>query len=179
MKIPTLSQNLDLVLRKMDRCIETVIVIGILSFTLLVCCSCGSTKVATQLVRDVRVDTVYLSNVQYDSIYIYQDHVSEHHLGTLPVTDSSGKYLNTPIRTDTLYIKDKSIEYRYKQLKDTIRVVERDSIPYQVTMTETKEIQRPLTWYDHLTRSVFWIVIGILFVQLVRFVFNLKKRFTL
>lgn len=170
MKIPTLSQNLDPVLRKMDRCIETVIVIGILSFTLLVCCSCGSTKAATQLVRDVRVDTVYLSNVQYDSIYIYQDHVSEHHLGTLPVTDSSGKYLNTPIRTDTLYIKDKSIEYRYKQLKDTIRVVERDSIPYQVTITETKEIQRPLTWYDHLSRAILWLNIGFVILLIYRLI---------
>ena len=98
---------------------------------------------------------------------------------TLPAIKSDGQYLEAPMRTDTLYVKDVSIEYRYKLLKDTIRVVERDSIPYQVTITETKEIQRPLTWYDHLTRSVFWIVIGILFVQLVRFVFNLKKRFTL
>ena len=175
MKIPTLSQNLDPVLRKMDRCIETVIVIGILSFTLLVCCSCGSTKVATQLVRDVRVDTVYLSNVQYDSIYIYQDHVSEHHLGTLPVTDSSGKYLNTPIRTDTLYIKDKSIEYRYKQLKDTIRVVERDSIPYLVTVTEIKEIKRPLTWYDHLSRAILWLNIGFLILLFIRFIRKIKR----
>ena len=171
MKIPTLSQNLDPVLRKMDRCIETVIVIGILSFTLLVCCSCGSTKVATQLVRDVRVDTVYLSNVQYDSIYIYQERTSDYHMNPLNPLK--------PSETDTVFIKDVSVEYRYKLLKDTIRVVERDSIPYQVTITETKEIQRPLTWYDHLTRSVFWIVIGILFVQLVRFVFNFKKRFTL
>ena len=179
MNIPTLSKNTDPVLRKLDRFIKWFLLPLILCVTLLVCCSCGITKVVNPTVRDVSIDTVYLSNVQYDSIYIYQDHVSEHHLGTLPVTDSSGKYLNTPIRTDTLYIKDKSIEYRYKQLKDTIRVVERDSIPYQVTITETKEIQRPLTWYDHLTRSIFWIVIGILFVQLVRFVFNLKKRFTL
>ena len=171
MKIPTLSQNLDPVLRKMDRCIETVIVIGILSFTLLVCCSCGSTKVATQLVRDVRVDTVYLSNVQYDSIYIYQERTSDYHMNPLNPLK--------PSETDTVFIKDVSVEYRYKQLKDTIRVVERDSIPYLVTVTEIKEIKRPLTWYDHLTRSVFWIVIGILFVQLVRFVFNLKKRFTL
>ena len=176
MKIPTLSQNLDPVLRKMDHCIETVIVIGILSFTLLVCCSCGSTKVATQLVRDVRVDTVYLSNVQYDSIYIYQDHVSEHHLGTLPVTDSSGKYLNTPIRTDTLYIKDKSIEYRYKLLKDTIRVVERDSIPYQVTITEVKDITRPLTWYEQLSRAILWLNIGFVFLVIIRLIRKTKLK---
>ena len=171
MNIPTFSKNSDPTLRKLDRFIEWLLLTLILCVTLLVCCSCGSTKVVTQTVRDVSVDTVYLSNVQYDSIYIFQERTSDYHMNPLNPLK--------PSETDTVFIKDVSVEYRYKLLKDTIRVVERDSIPYQVTITETKEIQRPLTWYDHLTQSVFWIVIGILFVQLVRFVFNLKKRFTL
>lgn len=175
MKIPTLSKNTDPVLRKLDRMVETFILIGILSFTLLVCCSCCSTKVATQVVDRVSKDTIYLSNVQYDSIYSYQDHVSEHHLGTLPPTTSDGKYLNLPTRTDTLYIKDKSIEYRYKLLKDTIRVVERDSIPYEVTITEVKEIQRPLTWYDHFSRAVLWLNIGFAFYWLIRLIRKFKR----
>ena len=124
---------------------------------------CRSARQAAQLIREVRTDTLYLSNVQYDSIYIFQERTSDYHMNPLNPLK--------PSETDTVFIKDVSVEYRYKLLKDTIRVVERDSIPYQVTITETKEIQRPLTWYDHLTRSVFWIVIGILFVQLVRFVF--------
>ena len=156
--------------------IELFILIGILSFTLLVCCSCGSTKVVTQTVEHVRKDTVYLSNIQYDSIYVYQDHISEHHLGKLPPVNSKGEFLNTPMRTDTLYIKDKSIEYRYKLLRDTIRVVQRDSIPYQVTVTETKEITRPLTWYDHLTRLTFWFVIGFLLSVLIRELRKLSVR---
>ena len=171
MNIPTFSKNSDPALRKLDRFSEWFLLTIILCVTLLVCCSCGSTKVVTQTVRDVSVDTVYLSNVQYDSIYIFQERTSDYHMNPLNPLK--------PSETDTVFINDVSVEYRYKLLKDTIRVVERDSIPYQVTITETKEIQRPLTWYDHLTRSVFWIVIGILFVQLVRFVFNLKKRFTL
>lgn len=178
MKIPTLSQNEDPILRKLDRFIETstcgelrrTIVIVIVSVTCLVCCSCGSTKVTTQLVEHTSIDTVYLSNIQYDSIFIYKDHVSEHHLGTLPPTDSSGKYLNTPIRTDTLYIKDKSIEYRYKLLKDTIRVVQRDSIPYEVTITQVKEITRPLTWYDHLSRAILWLNIGFVLLVIIRII---------
>ena len=110
--------------------------------TSLVCCSCGSTKVTTtQLVRDIHTDTVYLSSMQYDSIYIYQD----------KLVDRS---------RDTLYIKDKFIEYRYKLLKDTVRVVERDSIPYEVTVTEVKEITRPLTWFDRTCRACFWICTG-------------------
>ena len=156
--------------------IELFILIGILSFTLLVCCSCGSTKVVTQTVEHVRKDTVYLSNIQYDSIYVYQDHISEHHLGTLPPVNSKGEFLNTPMRTDTLYIKDKSIEYRYKLLRDTIRLVQRDSIPYEVTITEVKELTRPLTWYDHLTRLTFWIVISFLLSVLIRELRKLSVR---
>ena len=176
MKIPTLSQNTNPALRRVDRMIELFILIGILSFTLLVCCSCGSTKVVTQTVEHVRKDTIYLSNIQYDSIYVYQDHISEHHLGTLPPVNSKGEFLNTPMRTDTLYIKDKSIEYRYKLLRDTIRVVQRDSIPYEVTITEVKELTRPLTWYDHLTRLTFWFEIGFLLSVLIRELRKLSVR---
>ena len=176
MKIPTLSQNTNPALRRVDRMIELFILIGILSLTLLVCCSCGSTKVVTQTVEHVRKDTVYLSNIQYDSIYVYQDHISEHHLGTLPPVNSKVEFLNTPMRTDTLYLKDKSIEYRYKLLRDTIRVVQRDSIPYEVTITEVKELTRPLTWYDHLTRLTFWFVIGFLLSVLIRELRKLSVR---
>lgn len=175
MKIPTLSKNEDPILRKLDRLIEWFLLTLFLCVILLVCCSCGSTKVATQLVKDVRTDTIYLSNVQYDSIYIFQDHISEHHLGKLPPVGSDGKYLDIPTRTDTLYIKDKSIEYRYRLLKDTIRVVERDSIPYEVTITEVKEIQRPLTWYDHFSRAVLWLNIGFGFYRLIRLIRKIKR----
>lgn len=162
MTFPTLSQNTDPVLRKLDRAIEIFIILMFGCLTLMVCCSCGSTKAVTQLVEHTSIDTVYLSNVKYDSIYIYKDHVSEHHLGKMePVTDLE-QSLNKPMRTDTLFIKDVSIEYRYKLLRDTIYKTQVDSIPYQVTVTETKEITRPLTWYDHLTRLTFWLVIGIL-----------------
>ena len=144
-------------------------ILSLVSFCTFI--GCRSAKQAAQPIREVQKDTIYLSSLQYDSIYIFQERTSDYHMNPLNPLK--------PSETDTVFIKDVSVEYRYKLLKDTIRVVERDSIPYQVTITETKEIQRPLTWYDHLTRSVFWIVIGILFVQLVRFVFNFKKRFTL
>lgn len=128
----------------------------ILLTLLLVCCSCGSTKMVTQTVRDISKDTIYLSNTQYDSIYIYQD----------KLVDRS---------RDTLYIKDKSIEYRYKLLRDTIRIVQRDSIPYEVTVTEIKEITRPLTLYDKTCRACFWFLMGFLGVYLIRFILKLRK----
>lgn len=139
----------------------------ILISLLLVCCSCGSTKAVTQLVEHTSVDTVYLSNVQYDSIYIYQDHVSEHHLGMFPPTDSKGQYLDIPTRTDTLFIKDKSIEYRYKLLRDTLYKTKVDSIPYQVTVTEVKEITRPLTWFDKIGRAsvIILLVLVLLYIR--------------
>lgn len=116
---------------------------------------CGSTKRfygeqgrTSQLVVHTRVDTIYLTSQQYDSIYIYQDRL----------TDRS---------RDTLYIKDKSIEYRYKLLRDTIYKTRIDSIPYEVTIVKTKEITRPLTFYDKLCRSCFWFLIGVLGMWLV------------
>lgn len=113
-------------------------------------------QVTTQLVERTSVDTVYLSNVQYDSIYIYKD----------KLTDRS---------RDTIYIKDVSVEYRYKLLRDTVYKTQVDSIPYQVTVTKIKEITRPLTWFDHLTRACFWLLLGAVGLYLIRFILKLRK----
>lgn len=116
---------------------------------------CGSSRMATQTIERVSVDTVYLNKMQYDSIYIYQER------NVLPLPDS----IHLPFNGEDgrgLYIKDVSVEYRYKLLRDTIRLVERDSIPYEVTITEVKEITRPLTLYDKACRITFWFVIGFL-----------------
>lgn len=109
--------------------------------TLLI--SCAAPRQVTQLVRDVHVDTLYLSNIQYDSIYVYQERLQDR-------------------SRDTIYLKDVSIEYRYKMLRDTVRIVQRDSIPYEVVRIETKEITRPLTLYDKACRITFWFIIGFL-----------------
>lgn len=115
----------------------------IISAIIALMSGCGASKHVTQVVHDTRVDTVYLNSQQYDSIYIYQDRLLDR-------------------SKDTVYLKDVSVEYRYKLLRDTVRIVERDSIPYQVTITETKEIQRPLTWFDHLTRFSFYFLLGVI-----------------
>lgn len=135
-------------------------VIVIVIVATLACCSCGSTKVATQLVRDIHKDTVYLSNTQYDSIYIVKDRFQDR-------------------SKDTVYLKDVSIEYRYKLLRDTVRIVQRDSIPYEVTVVQTKEIVRPLTAYDKASRFCFWLVIAVVVVIVSKFVFKLKSHFRL
>lgn len=127
------------------------------SVILLTCCSCGTSKHVTQLVRDVRVDTVYLSNMQYDSIYIYKDRYQD-------------------CSRDTVYLKDVSVEYRYKLLRDTIYKTQVDSIPYQVTVTEVKEIKRPPTWYDHFSHAVLWLNIGFAIYWLIRLIRKLRTK---
>lgn len=102
----------------------------------------------------------YLSSVQYDSVYIYKDKL-------------------TYKTQDTIYIRDVSVEYRYKMLRDTVYRTQIDSIPYQVTITEVKEITRPLTPYDKASRFCFWLVITAVVVILSKFVFKLKSHFRL
>ena len=137
--------------------IPFVIVLIVIIVSLLAMTSCSSTKPVTQLVHDIRTDTLYLSNIQYDSIYINR-------------TSDIDRTRDTVTITKTL------TEYRYKLLRDTIYRVQRDSIPYRVTITEIKEVTRPLTWFDHLTRFCFVLVFGFLFVSFVRIVFKLKSK---
>lgn len=118
------------------------------ALTLLTVYSCSAPHHVTQLVERTSVDTVYLSNVQYDSIYIFQDRQLDR-------------------SRDTVYLRDVTVEYRYRLLRDTICKTRVDSIPYQVTVTEVKEITRPLTFFDHLTRLTFWFTIGALLTFLI------------
>lgn len=84
-----------------------------------------------QVAEHIQKDTVYLCNIQYDSIYVLQD----------KYTDRS---------KDTLLIKETNIEYRYKLLKDTVCIVQRDSIPYEVRITEVKEVRYTPPWIQYL-----------------------------
>ena len=132
----------------------------IILLTLLTVYSCSTSRHVTQLVERTSVDTVYLSNVQYDSIYIFQDRQLDR-------------------SRDTVYLRDVSVEYRYRHLRDTIYKVQHDSIPYQVTVTEVKEITRPLSLFDHLTHFTFWLVVGALLLLVIRVIIRLKKSGTI
>lgn len=72
-------------------------------------------------------DTCYISNEQYDSIYIDNLHFIDR-------------------ASDTIVIRDRKTEFRYKFLRDTIKVVQCDSIPYEVRVIETKT-ERYTPWY--------------------------------
>lgn len=128
----------------------------------LACCSCGSTKVVPiETIRDHQVhDTLYINNVQYDSIYVSQD-----------------KFIDRS--KDTILIRQHDVEYRHKLLRDTIEhiklEVRHDSVPYEVRITETIEVPRKLTWYDHTARATFWLMIGIIAICIFSFVTKLRK----
>ena len=123
-----------------------IIILALLSALVLTGCA---TRRQLQVVERTSVDTVYLCNVQYDSIYIFQDRQLDR-------------------SRDTVYLRDVSVEYRYRHLRDTIYKVQHDSIPYQVTVTEVKEITRPLSLFDHLTHFTFWLVVGGLLLLIIR-----------
>ena len=134
-----------------------IILLALLSALVLTGCA---TRRQLQVVDRITHDTLYQSNVHYDSIYVSQD-----------------KYIDRS--RDTLLIKDKTVEYRYRLLRDTIYKVQHDSIPYQVTVTEVKEITRPLSLFDHLTHFTFWLVVGALLLLLIRVIIRLKKSGTI
>ena len=134
-----------------------IILLALLSALVLTGCA---TRRQLQVVERTSVDTVYLSNVQYDSIYIFQDRQLDR-------------------SRDTVYLRDVSVEYRYRHIRDTIYKVQHDSIPYQVTVTEVKEITRPLSLFDHLTHFTFWLVVGALLLLIIRVIIRLKKSGTI
>ena len=134
-----------------------IILLALLSALVLTGCA---TRRQLQVVDRITHDTLYQSNVHYDSIYVSKD-----------------KYIDRS--RDTVYLRDVSVEYRYRHLRDTIYKVQHDSIPYQVTVTEVKEITRPLSLFDHLTHFTFWLVVGALLLLIIRVIIRLKKSGTI
>ena len=76
----------------------------------LLCLSCSGQQHAIQTVRETHSDTVYLTNVCFDSIYI-------------------DRTQNTFQKADTVYVEKTMVEYRFRLLRDTLRVHRVDSVP--------------------------------------------------
>ena len=91
----------------MSLCVMLVIIIHIIA--LMGMMSCITHRHAVTVEREMHTDTVYIATQQYDSIYIYNDK-------TLDRTK------------DTVYMRELSTEYRYKLLRDTLRIIETDTI---------------------------------------------------
>ena len=72
-------------------------------------------------------DTVQVTNVKQDSVFIYRDRT----------VDRSH---------DTVYINDRSVAYRYRRLTDTIRIHRVDSVPVVREVEVVREV-RCTPWY--------------------------------
>lgn len=103
--------------------------------------SCQTTK--TVPIETLRHDTLYINKEHYDSIYI---------------TRTS----DTDRTRDTITITKTMTEYRFRLLRDTIRIARIDSIPYEVRTTITKEIRKPPNLLDCLCYLSFGILFGII-----------------
>lgn len=118
--------------------------------------SCHTTrKVETFMVGEQSLttnrDTIYLHDLRYDSIYVSQD-----------------KFID---RTrDTITITNTKTQFRYKLKRDTIlrtQFIERhDSIPYEVIVTQTKEVRAPPTWYDKTAYTIAAIALLYLLIHI-------------
>lgn len=103
--------------------------------------SCQTTK--TIPLETFRHDTLYINKEHYDSIYI---------------TRTS----DTDWTRDTITITKTMTEYRFRLLRDTIRIAKIDSIPYEVRIREVKEVPRPRSLFDNVSYVCFGLVIGII-----------------
>ena len=122
-------------------CVRQLYAVGCVSGLLLpLLFSCSTSRqVRTQLVRETLHDTLIQQAIRHDSVYIYRERLLD--------------------RTqDTCYIHDLSVEYRYQLLHDTVRQTMRDSIPYEVRVTEVREVPRKRTVWDWFSDGVTLLV---------------------
>ena len=100
------------------------------------------------MVERVTRDTLYLHQVQYDSVYVYRDrYVDRSH--------------------DTLYVQERSVEHRYRLQRDTLRIHQVDSIPVIREVEVVREVART-PWYAKLLSTI-----GLLGLFL--FLFKIRK----
>ena len=123
----------------MSLCVMLIIIIHIIA--LMGMMSCSTHRHASAVEQGTHTDTVYIATQQYDSIYIYNDK-------TLDRTK------------DTVYLRELSTEYRYKLLRDTLRIIETDTIyiPYGVKVADNGKDKSFLPRFSELAKSAFLVL---------------------
>ena len=119
-------------------CVITLLII--LMIALMGLMSCSTHRVVEQ-VKEMHKDTVYVTSLQYDSIYIYNDKTLDR-------------------IKDTVYLRELSTEYRYKLLRDTLRIIESDTIyiPYGVKVADNGKDKSFLPRFSELAKAAFLVV---------------------
>ena len=108
---------------------------------------CGTPR-KLPVVERIQRDTVYLHQVQYDSVFISQE-----------------RYVDRS--RDTLYVQERSIEHRYRLLRDTLRIHQVDSVPVIQEVEVVREVERT-PWYAKLLAAVGLVVVFL-------FIFKIRK----
>ena len=94
---------------------------------------CGTQRKLPVVERVIR-DTLYLHQVQYDSVYVYRD-----------------RYVDRS--RDTVYVNDRSVAYRYRLQRDTLRIHRVDSVPVVREVEVVREVRRT-PWYVKLLAAI-------------------------
>ena len=108
---------------------------------------CGTQR-ELPVVERIQRDTVYLHQVQYDSVFVSQE-----------------RYVDRS--RDTLYVQERSVEYRYRRLTDTLRIHQVDSVPVIREVEVVREVART-PWYAKLLAAVGLVVVFL-------FIFKIRK----
>ena len=116
----------------------------------LLLCGCRVTQSDRQYARSsYHQDSVRQQTIRYDSIYI-------------------DNWRTVRQQADTVYDEKIRYEYRYQFLRDTVRIVQIDTVSLLREVEVVKEITTPRTWFDRLTRTTFWLVVALLSAYLLR-----------
>ena len=132
-----------------------IILLALLSALVLTGCA---TRRQLQVVDRITHDTLYQSNVHYDSIFVSHDRTTDYHLNPLNPLK--------PSETDTVFIKDRTVEYRYRLLRDTVYRVQIDSIPV-IREVEVVKVERHVPAIYRLSLSIVIILTLSLIIYIV------------
>lgn len=115
----------------------------LLMFLLVFVCFVGCKTIEKTVEIPIEIkDTVRVTDIKYDSIYIEKNR-------------------DVFIKGDTVYLRDKYIEYKEKQIHDTLTVVKEIEKP--IYITETEEIVKH-PWYEkYLIWSFVFSILYLLF----------------
>ena len=119
---------------------RSFLILALLSALVLAGCA---THRPLQVAEHVTRDTVYINKLQYDSIYVSRDHFTD--------------------RTrDTVYLRDVSVEYRYRLLRDTIYKTQIDTIPVIREVEVVREVRHVPAIYRFSLAIVVILVLSLI-----------------
>ena len=115
--------------------------LGILAALIMVGC-CAEREIA-DVIHEVRSDTFRNDRFKHDSVFVGHERMVER-------------------KHDTVFIEDVTVEYRYRVVCDTVRIVKCDTIPFEHKIEMVKKEPYVPTMY-----KISFIVLSIIVVSLI------------